>query len=148
MGNRIFYGFLILVFSALLWLIPVTALIYDFRTDVTENGFYVVTGATATNSTVILTKAIYDDDVTTLEALSDLETDIPTYASYNSTTRATVFTNLTANTTRTLSVFYDTDALNSSAWGTILDIFPKIWMILIIAFPVAGLVAILIMRNN
>lgn len=148
MGNRIFYGFLILVFSALLWLIPITSLIYDFRTDVTQNDFYVSTAIGTTNATVVLTKSIYLADVSTLSALSDLASDDPTYASYNTTTRATVFTGLSENATRTLQVSYDTDALNSSAWDTVLDIFPKIWMILIIAFPVAGLVAILIMRSQ
>ena len=145
MPTRIFSGFLILLFSVFLWLIPVTSLVYDFRTDVTTNAFYSTTDA-STNATVTLTDFIYDDDVTTLAILSTLNSDAPTWASYNGTTRATVIAGLTANTTRTLKVSYDTDALDSTSWDTILNLFPTLWIIIIICFPLAGLVAILIGR--
>jgi len=147
MGNKIFYGFLILLFSALLWLLPITALIYDFRTDVTEDDFYISTAVGSTNTTVTLSDFIYNDDTTTLTAISNLNTDSPTLVSYNTTTRATLFNSITENATRTLNITYDTDALNSSAWDTVLTIFPKIWMIIIICFPVAGLVAIVMGRS-
>lgn len=147
MGNRIFNGFLILVFSALLWLIPVTSLTNDFQTDITENDFYVATGEGTTNTTVSLTDSIYDNDTSTLTVSSDLTTDIPTYVSYNTTTRATVFNGLTANTSRTLTVTYDTDALNSDNWSSLLSRIPLIWMIIIICFPLAGLVSILFIKD-
>jgi hypothetical protein len=147
MGNKIFYGFLILLFSALLWLIPISSLIYDFRTDVTEDEFYIATEVGSTNTTVTLSDFIYDNDTSTIDVISDLNTDSPTFVSYNTTTRATLFNGLTDNATRNLDITYDTDALDSGAWGTILTIFPKLWMIIIILFPVAGLVAILFGRS-
>jgi hypothetical protein len=147
MGNKIFYGFLTLVFSALLWLLPITALIYEFKTDVTLNEFYITTSVGSTNTTLTLSHPVYDNVTSSILATSDLNTDLPTFVSYNTTTRATVFNSLTENETRTLSITYDTDALDSGAWDTVLTIIPKIWLIIIICFPVAGLVAILIGRS-
>lgn len=146
MDKKIFTGFLILVFSALLWLIPINSLVYTFRTDVTTNSFYVSTAVGTDNATVALTKAIYDDDTSTLTILSDLYTDVPVLVSYNTTTRATLFNGLTDNATRTISMSYDTDAVNNSSWDTILDFFPNLWLIFIICFDLAALVAVLVDR--
>jgi hypothetical protein len=128
-------------------LLPITALIYTFQTDVTNNQFYVTTSPGITDTTVTLSDSVYDDDTSTIVVISDLNSDIPTLVSYNTTSRATVFNSLTDNASRTLTITYDTDALNSGAWDSVLTIFPKIWMILILCFPVVGLVAILIGKN-
>ncbi len=144
---RVFYGFIVLIAAALLWLVPITSGIYDFRTDIKDDSFYRTTPVATTNTTVTLTKDVYNNDTSTIVPFSNLNTDTPTFASYNVTSRATVITGLTANTSRTLQVSYDTDALGGSvSWDTFLDLFPKIWMIIIIAFPVVGLVAILTNR--
>lgn len=142
--SKVFTGFLILVFSAFLWLVPISPLIYTFRTDITTDEFFTETAVATTNATVTLSKYVYDDDSSTISFLSSRNTDIPVLVSYNATTRATLVTGLTANATRTLDVSYDTDALDSDAWDTVLDLFSKVWMILIICFPIVGLAVILI----
>lgn len=142
--NRIFSAFLILITSALLWLVPITDLVYDFQTDVKTDSFYITTAVGVTTGSDVLNKAVYNSDNSTIEITSDLSTDSPVLTSYNATTRLTSFSGLTANTTRTIEISYDTDALNASdAWQGVLDKASLIWMVLIIAFPIAGLAAVL-----
>jgi len=144
---RIFYALLILLASAILWMLPVTEGIYDFRTDVREDNFTVLTAAGVTNSTVQLFTNIYDDDVSTIDLSSNDGDDTPTYSSYNSTTRNLVVIGLSANTTRTLTVFYDIDALTeSAAVGNLLDMIDFLWILVVVAFPGAAIVAIVTMR--
>ena len=146
---RIFYAFLILLVSAVLWMLPVTEGIYDFRTDVREDKFTVLTAAGVSNSTVQLFTDIYDNDTSTIDLSSNDGDDTPTYSSYNSTTRNLVVIGLSANTTRTLSVFYDIDALTeSAAVGNLLDMTDMLWLLIIIAFPGAAIVAIVTMRER
>jgi len=144
---RIFYAFLIIVVAVILWMLPFTEAIYDFRTDVREDNFTVITGVGVTNSTVQLFTDIYDDDISMIDLSSNDGDDTPTYSSYNSTTRNLVVTGLSANTTRTLSVWYDIDALTESgAVGNLLDMLDLFWLLVIIGFPAAGLVAIFVMK--
>lgn len=137
---------MILVFSALLWLVPISSLVYTFRTDVTLNTFYTSTGVGVTQTTVTLTKFVYDDDTSTILIRSDLNTDVPVLVSYNTTSRATVINGLSDNVSRILFVEYDTDAFNNSSWDTILNMFPSLWLIFIICFDLAALVAVLVDR--
>ena len=51
-GSSAFTAFLILIASAVLWWLPVTEGIYDFRTDVEENSFAVTTAAGETAANV------------------------------------------------------------------------------------------------
>ena len=144
---RIFYALLILLASAILWMLPVTEGIYDFRTDVREDNFTVLTAAGVTNSTVQLFTDIYDDDVSTIDLSSNSGDDTPTYSSYNPTTRNLVVTDLSANATRTLTVFYDIDALTeSAAVGNLLDMIDFLWILVVVAFPGAAIIAIVTMR--
>jgi hypothetical protein len=143
MKNSFFSGFILFIFSALLWLVPITSLTYTFRTDISTNDFYAQTGIGETTETIVLSKAVYESDTFTIEVISDLPSDAPVLVSYNGTTRATVINGLAESENRTLEVSYDTDALNSSSWGTFLDMWPQIWMVLIICFPLVGLVSIL-----
>lgn len=139
---RIFYSFLIVVCSAILILLPVTTGVYDYRTDIRTDNFAVITDNTSDNSTVQLFKAIYDDDISTIEFSSDDVDDAPYYSSYNSTSRALVIAGLAVSTIRTLEVSYDVDAVSEGALSTFLDLLPWIWIIIWVAFPIAGLVAI------
>lgn len=140
---RIFNAFLIIVAAAILFMIPISAAIYDFRTDLREDTFTSPTGVGVTTANVTLLKPVYDDDTETIDFLSDLATDIPAYSSYNSTSRQLGISGLTANTTRILTVSYDIDALQGSdAINTVCNIIPYIWMLCIIAFPMAALLAI------
>lgn len=147
-GSRAFTAFLILVASAILWMLPVTEGIYDFRTDVEENAFAVTTGVGETAANVTLLTALYDDDYSEAAVTSNITSDIPAMSSYNTTTRALAVNGLTANTSRTITVEYDVYALtDANAVDTFLDWFPYIWILIKIAFPIAALAAIFVGRG-
>ena len=144
---RIFYAFLVMVTTAMLWMLPITAAIYDFRTDVQEDTFTSDTAVGQTTENVTLSEVLYDNDTQTIDILSSISGDVPAYASYNGTTRLLGISGLSANTTRSLTVSYDVDALaGSDAINNLLDIVPWIWMLCIIVFPMAALAAIFIGR--
>lgn len=124
-------------------MLPVSSAIYDFRTDLREDTFNNTTGIGETTANVTLFKLVYDDDTETIGILSSISTDTPLYSSYNGTTRLLGITGLAASANRTLTVSYDIDALEGSdAVNTLLDRIPFIWMLVIIAFPMAALFAI------
>lgn len=149
MTQKIFQAFLVIMASAILFLIPLTDAAYDFKTDLREDSFTINTAVGQTSANVTLVKAIYDDDVTTISVSSDLSTDVPLYSSYNTTSRQTLFTGFTANSTRTLTVSYDVDALaGGDAIDTLTDRLAWFWLIAIIAFAPAGLAAIFIFRRD
>ena len=139
---RIFYSFLIMVCSTILILLPVSIGIYDFRTDAREENDYVTTAAGVTTATVQLDKTLYDSDNSTISILSDLITDDPTFTSYNATSRAMGVSGLSANTTRTLTTTYDISAFTEGGLSSFLDYLPWIWILMWVAFPIAGLAAI------
>ena len=139
---RIFYSFLIIVCSSILILLPVTAGVYDYRTDIRTDNFAVSTAVGADNTTVQLFKDIFDDDASTVEISSDEVSDAPYWVSYNGTSRALLVAGLTANTTRTLDISYDTDAIGEGGITNFLGILPWVWIIIWVAFPIGGLVAI------
>ncbi len=139
---RIAFAFIALIASFVLWLLPITTGIYDFRTDVRADAFSVDTAAGITTGNVTLLRAIYTDDTNTISYVSTLA-EVPIFSSYNTTTRQLLTSGLTANTTRTLTVNYDINALAfSDALSTLLDWWPFIWYMIITAFPIAALVAI------
>lgn len=145
--SRIFYAFLIIVVAVILWMLPFTEAIYDFRTDVRTDIFTVITGVGVTTGSVQLFTDIYDDDTSTIDLSSDDTGDDPTYSSYNASNRQLDMTGFAANATRILTVLYDIDALTESeAVGNLLDILDLFWLLVIIGFPAAGLVAIFVMK--
>lgn len=140
---RIFWGFLIILTSALLWLVPISRAVYDFRTDLRTDTFTVTTPAASTNVTVTLFDTIYNNDTATLSVTSNVTSDAPALFSYNEATRSTVFNGLTDNITHTLRVAYDISALSGDvAIETILDLTPYFWYLVVVAFPIAGLASI------
>lgn len=140
---RILWSFVCIFIGAGLFLFPITGATYDFRTDVREDSHTVVT-ASETSGNMTLVKAVYDNDTSTITLTSDLSTDAPAYASYNTTTRFLSFTGLTANTTRIITAEYDIDALSDSpAIGTLLNINPFLWYAFSIVFIGAAIVALL-----
>jgi len=144
---RVFYALLIVVAAVFLWMIPASSAIYDFRTDLREDTFTSATGLGVTSANVTLQKPVYDDDTETIDITSDLATDTPAYSSYNATSRQLLISGLTANTTRTLTVTYDIDVLvGYDAINTLVDRFPFIWILIIVAFPVAALLAMFLGR--
>ena len=140
---RIAFAFVMLVASSILWLLDVTTGIYDFRTTVREDVFVATeTTPLGTTANVTLLKSIYDDDTNTISYESTLA-ETPVFSSYNTITRQLLTSGLTANTSRILTVIYDTNALaHSDAIDNILDWWPFIWYMLIVTFPIAAILAI------
>jgi len=140
---RIFYAFLIIIVAVILFMLPLTEAIYDFRTDLREDEFTYATGAGESAANVTLGKPVYDDDIFTIDILSDLSTDNATYSGYNVTSRLLDISGLSDNATRLFTISYDIDALEGSdAINAFMDIIPFIWMLIIIAFGPAALFAI------
>jgi len=140
---RVFYSFLIIFGAVFLWLLPITTAIYDFRTDLREDSFAVETPGANTTANMTLTKPVYDNDTNTIDLLSSLATDTPTYASYNGTSRLLGVSGLTASENRTMTVTYDIDALVANpSISTLMDVLPFIWLICIAVFAPLGLFAV------
>lgn len=139
---RVFYSFQIIVTAVFLFLLPLTDMAYEYRTEEQTDDFSVTTGVGVTSANCTLDDFIYDDDDDTIEIESSLA-EVPTATSYNGTTKTVLVSTLTANATRTLSITYDIDAIpDNDAINTMIDRWPWIWMLVCIAFPVAGIAAI------
>jgi hypothetical protein len=124
-------------------LLPVSRGVYDFKTDKRTDTFNLVTTPVgSTNATVQLLKYIYDNDLSTVEISSNNTADLPLYFSYNGTSRALVIAGLSANSTHSFNVSYDVDALGMPAMITFVNLLPSIWILIWVAFPTAGLIAI------
>jgi len=139
---RIFYAFLIVVTSAILFMLPITKAVYDFRTDLRTDTFITATaGVTSANETLL--DALYGDDIGSIDIVSSNATDTPLPNSYNSTSQVLNIIGLGTNTSRTLAVSYDVDALESSSGiSNLLDYIPFIWILICVAFGPAALFAI------
>lgn len=139
---RIFYGFLILFFSALLWFIPISDNgIYEFRTDAKIDTVQVETGAAETSGNHTLTLTLYNNDTSSVDIVSYEYGDVPAVVSYNSSNRFLVFNGLLTSTNRTLEITYDTDVFsNSNFWPEFLDNFKYFWWVFICLFPIAAIV--------
>lgn len=137
-----------MVTAVILWMLPVSEAVYDFRTELREDEFTSPT-ADGAAANVTLSKPIYDDDTGTLDFFSDLATDTPAYNTWDNTTQVVNITGLTANTTRILLVSYDVNALEGyDAIGIVVDRFPFIWILLIIVFPIGAFAAMFMGRAN
>jgi len=140
---RIFYAFLIVLVATILWMLPVTEAVYDFRTELRTDTFSTTTSVGVTSANETLLDNLYDGDTGSVDIDSDEATDAPLPTSYNTTSRVLNITGLTTNTTRTLDVSYDVDALEGFASiNLLMDRIPFIWMLIIILFGPAALFAI------
>lgn len=142
--SKILSSLLIVISSIILWMMPATSAIYDFRTDLQADTFATSTAAGVTSANSTLTKAIVDNDTSTITITSNIS-EAPAFNSYNATNRQLNTIGLTANTIRTLTVTYDVTALaGADALDTFIGTwFIYIWYVLIIAFPIVGVLAIL-----
>jgi hypothetical protein len=143
---KIFYATLVIIAAVFLILLPVTDGVYDFRTDIKEdvyNSQATAVGITSDNVTLI--KPLYNSDISTVAISSNLTSDTPVPAGYHASTKLLDISGLAANSTRTLIVAYDFDAI--SGWASmngVMDKLPWLWLMLIILFPVAAIVAIFV----
>jgi len=144
---KIFKAFLILMASTILFLLPLTMIVYDFKTDQQTDLFSVVTANTTTEN-ITLSELLYDADVTTVYVLSDLSTDNISWGSYNAGTNNLLIYGLRADSIRVLTATYDVDALGGNAAIIVLvDRLAWFWLLLIIAFAPAALAAIFTGRD-
>ena len=140
---RIFYAFIIMFVSAILFMLPVTQMAYDFRTDPRTDTYSTATAVGVTTSNETLLDDLYDGDTGSVDINSGDATDVPLAGTYNATNRVLNVTGLTANATRILEITYDFDALDASvAIATIIDRLPWIWLLIAIGFAPASWFAI------
>ena len=140
---RIFHGFLIMMVAVILFMLPVTRAVYNYRTDIREDSFNYETGGAETTANVVLHTPLYDNDTDTISIFSDLATDIPLFSAYNTTTRLVDITGLTVAANRTLRVSYDVNSLSDhDSLDTLIGWIPFIWIILICVMPGAGIYAV------
>ena len=147
---KIFYAFLIVMASAILFMLPVSEAVYDFRTDLRTDTFSVTTGLGVNTANVTLLGDLYDCDIESVDIDSDNAMDhpLPIPGSINCTTRVLGIEGLTANITRILDVTYDIDALRgSTAINLLMDRVPWIWLLMIIAFAPAALVSLFLHKT-
>lgn len=141
---RILQGFLIVIAAAALWMLSPSEMAYDFQTDVRSDTFVANTAPADTSAAVVLWESLYNNDLTTISFTSNVSSDAPVANSYNSTTKSLLVTGLTSNQSRSLLVNYDVDALNTStALSNVISNTPLMWLLIIIALPIAGLGAII-----
>ena len=129
--------------SAILFMLPLTDAIYDFRTDLRTDTFSTLTAVGVESANETLLDDLYGGDTGSVDIDSDDATDNPLASSYNSTNQVLNIIGLTADTTRTLDITYAFDALQGSdAINNLVGRIPWIWMLVIIAFGPAALFAI------
>jgi hypothetical protein len=140
---RIYNGFLILLVSALLWLLPVSEAIYNFRTDIRDDSSTVATDPAETTKDIQLFKPLYENDTSRVTFTSTLLTDSVAVATYAPTTRILSITGLTDDTARTLEIEYPYNALaTNTAINTLMNVLPFFWTLILIALPVVAIVVI------
>jgi len=140
---KIIITFLILVGSVILALSlsPLMEGMHDFRTDYQTDSFYANTAGGVTNSTVNLRADLWNSDLSKLSVSSNISTDSPAANSYNPLGRALIITGLAAASNRTLTVSYDTPALEGyDAVEDMITVSPNLWIAGIIVVPLAGLI--------
>jgi len=146
-GQQIFNVFMIIVGAVVLWLLPLTTAVYDFRTDERTDTFLTTTAVLVNSVNETLLDDLFNNDVGSVSIASDNATDTPLGNSYNATSRALLIIGLSGNATRTLDVSYDVQAFEvTDAINTLLDKVPFIWMLIIIAFAPAAMLALFLNR--
>jgi|SRR3990172_10535902 len=143
---RIFRAFLIMVSAVILFLLPITTLVYDFRTDLETDTFSVTTAIGETSANTTLLVAIYGNDTDTISYTSNV-TETPSVSAYDTATRQLTTASLTANVTRSLVVSYNIDAINNDSVATLLDNTSAIWLLMVITLPVAAIASIFLGKD-
>ncbi len=140
---KFFAAFLIILASAVLWLVPVGQAVYDYRTDSREQAVVIATGAGVTTGTKVLSRPLYQDDYSKVVLYSDLTTDVPLADTYDTATRLLTVSGLTASSNRTLTIIYPVDALSlHPAIAVFMGIIPWFWYLLITSLPCVAIVAL------
>lgn len=141
-ANKIFNAFLIIMASTILFLLPLTESVQAFLVDIQTDYFSVATGVGETTANVVFSEPLYDDDTTSIDMLSDLNTDTVGWNTYNSTANRINLSGLTANASRTITASYEFDAINNTAIVAIANRLAWFWLLVCIAFAPTALAAI------
>ena len=124
-------------------MLPVVEAIYDYRTMQRIETETVPTAVGVTTGNVVLGVPVFENDTDVIEIISGLGTDAPVFSTYNTTNRMVVFSGLTANGTRIITITYLIDALGTvPAVNTLMGWLPFIWYLVVVAFIPAALFAI------
>lgn len=142
-ANKIFNAFLIIVASTIFFMLPLTESVDAFLVDTQTDYFSISTGVGVTTANVVFSEPLYDEDTTSIDMLSDLNTDTVGWNTYNATANRINLSGLTGNATRTITATYDIDALGGNAaiiaFAGYLSYF---WLLICFAFAPTALVAI------
>lgn len=145
---KVFYAFLIVLTAAILFMLPLTTMVYDFRTDQRDDTFTITTGAAVTTANVTLANYVFDDDIQTISFTTNDTAEYPVTSSYNATSRQLLVAGLNTSTSRLLEVTYDVDSIaqEGTAINSLMDRVPALYLLIIICFPIAALAAIFLNR--
>jgi len=88
------------------------------RTDPTTEAFVVVTGAGVTSANVTLVNDPFQDDLVNITSITSNASETPIATTYTTATNALLVTDLTAATTRTLTVNFDFETVDP-VWSAI-----------------------------
>jgi microcystin-dependent protein len=132
---KIVATFLMIVLVGLLFMLPISTAVYDYRTDIQEEDHTVTTAALTTSANVSLHLPIYQANLSTLSFSSTVATDNAVPGTfYDSTSHVVTVNGLAASTTRDLTAFYDVNALSSvGALDTFLNMVPWLWYLMLVA---------------
>jgi len=140
---KIFSSFLVVLTAVLLFFLPFSEAVYDFRTDVKTDSLYSATDPGEATDNLTLTHEIYDDDSSTLSLLSSNSADIPVLSAYSPDSHSILVSGLSENSTRTLAVSYDIYALTGwSGIDTFVSRLGLFWILIIFSFVVCGFVVL------
>lgn len=145
-GQKIFTAFLIIIASTVMFMLPYFDAAEALKVDTQTDYFSLETAVGQSTDNVVFSKALYDDDTTSILVVSDLSTEGITWGSYNGTAQHLLISNMTENTTRTLTATYDIDALQNDAVANFVDALVWVWLLSAGAFAPTALAAIWVGR--
>jgi hypothetical protein len=88
---------------------PISNGIHNWRVDSNTQTFSVDTAAEVTSGSVVLANDLYKDLVTEVTSITSTIVETPATGVYTAATNTLTITGLTANTTRTLTVVYNSE---------------------------------------
>jgi hypothetical protein len=129
------------VVVALVTIPIVTSVVHNAQAAPAAEEFAVTTGTGQTSAAVTLSRPHIHADTTHMSATSNNQDDSPSVTAYNPSTRQVTVVGLAPSATRTLTVYYETDALaDFPGAGALLEMAPLLWVAGAIALAVAMLV--------
>lgn len=139
-GTKVIIGLIMIAVLMIVFPIVMSAT-HDLQTDPYNHvEADVTTGAGETTADVVLTYALWNDDVGSVLSIASTEaTDTPAVGSYAAATKTLTVTGLVESKTRDLTIQEEHDALTSfTGMGPLVGITPLLIWIAILATVIAG----------